>query len=147
MLIEDSQEIEASTQRVWAVTVDIERWPDLLPTVTSVERLDEGPLRVGSRARLKQPAQRPTVWTVTRLDAPAAFEWEAVVFGVPTRAAHRIEPLGPNRCRNTLALELTGRWAGIVGRLVGRRMRSVLRTEQERFSAAAQEGETSPVEG
>ena len=147
MLIEEAKDMDASAERVWAVTVDIERWPDLLPTVTRVERLDQGPLSVGSRARLKQPAQRPTVWTVTRLDAPAVFEWEAVVFGVPTRAMHRIEPLGTGRCRNTLALEMSGRGAGIVGRLFGRRMRAVLRAEHEAFEAAARTGEDSPIQG
>jgi len=36
--------------------------------MTSVERLDDGPITLGSRARVKQPGQRPAVWTVTELE-------------------------------------------------------------------------------
>ena len=57
MRIEDSIDIAAPVERVWELTMDVESWPQLTPTITSVKRLDHGPLAVGSAARIKQPAQ------------------------------------------------------------------------------------------
>ena len=137
MLIEHELTIEAPATVVWSLTEDVEGWPSLTPTVTHVERLDDGPLRVGSRARVKQPAQRPTVWTVTRLEPGERFEWEAKVMGVHMVGRHQIEAHGP-ACTNNLQIEMTGRGAGLMGRLVGKRIRQAIATENEGFKRAAE---------
>ena len=86
-------DIAAPIDTVWALTVDLESWPEMSPTMTSVQRLDDGPLRVGSQALVKQPAQRPTTWTVTRLDGPNLFEWTAKVLSVTMTASHQLEAI------------------------------------------------------
>src|SRR5207244_7694229 len=93
--------IDAPVDRVWQVTVDVEKWPSITPTMSRVVRLDDGPLRVGSRARIKQPGQTEAVWTVTRLDERREFTWQTRRMGVTMTGSHLLEPAGDG-CRNTL---------------------------------------------
>jgi uncharacterized membrane protein len=148
MHMEHVIDIAAPVETVWDLTVDIERWPALMPTITRVERLDGGPLAVGSRARLKQPAQRPTVWTVTTMEPHARFVWEAKVAGVATAASHRLEAT-PTGCRNTLVIDTCGRGARLLALVAGRRIRATLATENDRFKTVAearvQPGSPSPT--
>lgn len=117
MRIEHALEIEAPPERLWALTVAVEAWPTFTPTVTSVERLDEGPLRVGSRARLVQPGQGPRVWTVTALEPPRRFAWSTRLLGVTMTGSHELEATDRGT-RNVLCVELSGRAARLVGLLL-----------------------------
>lgn len=51
---ETTIDIHASPGRVWAVMSDIERWHEWTASITTVQRLDEGQIGVGSKARVKQ---------------------------------------------------------------------------------------------
>jgi uncharacterized membrane protein len=55
-----SIDVEAPVQQVWEVLCDVERWPEWASTVTSVRRLDDGPLATGSPVRVEQPRIPPT---------------------------------------------------------------------------------------
>jgi hypothetical protein len=105
--------------------------------MTSVERLDSGPLRVGSQARIKQPRQRLAVWTVERCDAPSAFEWSTRTMGITMTARHRIEPTATG-CRNTLSIDMTGGLSRILGRFVGSSIAQTIATENECFQREAE---------
>lgn len=137
MHIEHNLSIEAPAEVVWDLTTDLEAWPSMTPTMTAVDRLDEGPLRVGSSARVKQPGQRPTVWTVTRLEEPTTFAWSAKVLGITMTALHRITPQEAG-CRNTLSVDLTGRGSGLIGRVIGRQVSKAIATENQGFKARAE---------
>lgn len=140
--IEHTIDIAAPAAVVWALNTTPEHWPALTPTVTRVTWHDDGPLRVGRRATVKQPGQRPTVWTVTAVDDGRLFEWEAVVFGVHMTATHLVEPspdaAAAGSTRNTLRLTLDGRGAGLMRAVLGGRLLRVLRTEAEGFRRAAE---------
>lgn len=135
--ITDTLDIAASIETVWALTVDVESWPEMSPTMTSINRLDSGPMHVGSQALVKQPAQRPTTWTLTRLDAPTLFEWEAKVLGVTMTASHHLEASDGGGCRNTLSVEMSGRGSRLLAAIAGRQIRRAIALENEGFRAAA----------
>src|SRR5262249_4702286 len=86
-------EIGASPQRVWAVLSDIERWPEWTPTVRSIQRLDNGPLAPGRRARIRQPKLPPADWQVTALHEGSGFTWVTRSPGVSVTARHAVEAI------------------------------------------------------
>ena len=119
-LFETSRHIDAPTGQVWEVLFDVARWPDWTPTILSVERLDKGPFRVGSRARVRQPRLPRASWEVTEVVDGRSFTWEARGPGMRTIARHEVVPDGEGS-RVTLSIEQTGPM-GAVAALVWRRL-------------------------
>jgi carbon monoxide dehydrogenase subunit G len=113
-----SVEIAAPPDRVWAVLSDIEKWPEWTPSITSIERLDGGPLRVGVRARIRQPKLAPALWTVSAADN-RSFTWVTRAPGITVTASHVVEAVGTGS-RVTLALKFAGLFGGLIGRLTRR---------------------------
>jgi uncharacterized membrane protein len=120
--------IAAPAPRVWAVMCDVERWPEWTPSVTSVRRLDEGELRVGSRVRIRQPRLPTATWTVTELVAIESFTWVASGPGFMTTASHRVRPHASGSVA-TLAVNQEGVVGALVGRLAARLTRRYLALE------------------
>lgn len=110
--LQHSVTVAAPPERVWSVLVDVERWPERIPTVDSVERLDAGPLAVGSRTRLQQPRLSEAVWTVTELSDGSSYTWRSTSPGVTVTATHVVEP-HVDGSRLTLALTVSGPMSGI----------------------------------
>jgi hypothetical protein len=109
-------EIMLSPPRVWAVMLDVERWPEWNTAVTRVQRMDIGPLTLGSRTRIWQPKLMPAVWQVTSLDQNRRiFAWTTRTFGMKIVARRQVEAIGAHS-RVTLSLH----YAGILGALMAR---------------------------
>jgi uncharacterized membrane protein len=136
MRFENTVVIDAPVDTVWDMTIDVARWPSITPTMTQVQRLDDGPMRVGSQARIKQPGQTEAVWTVTRLTDGREFTWQTKRLGLTMTGSHHLEPVGTGT-RNTLTLDVEGRGSAVFGRLFGRVMRNAIATENAGFRAAA----------
>ncbi|MGY1761644.1 SRPBCC family protein [Geodermatophilus sp. SYSU D00779] len=113
-------DVEAPVEQVWEVLREVERWPEWASSVTSVRRLDDGPLAVGSRARVEQPRIPPTEYVVTELKPGCSFTWVATGPGVRTTARHLLESLGPGSSRVTLAVEQAGPVGVVMGRFYRR---------------------------
>ena len=109
-------DIAAPPERVWAVIADVERWPEWTPTVTRLERLDRGPLAVGSRARIRQPKLLPAVWQVTEIVDGRTFTWVTRSPGVRVTATHGVEPIATGT-RARLSLRFSGLFGPLVARL------------------------------
>jgi uncharacterized membrane protein len=128
--------IDAPAELIWELNTDVERWPARTPTVQSVARLDDGPFRVGSRARIKQPGQRSATWTVTRMLPGHEFSWQSKRRGLVLTGTHRVETAGPET-RNTLEIEVTGPLSRVFGLLFGVAIRRALRLENAGFKSEA----------
>ena len=133
--------IDAPVERVWALTLDVERWPEATSTMTEVTRLDDGAFGVGSQARIKQPAQSDRVWTVTRLDPPTCFEWETSLGPLRLRGGHHLHHAG-DACRNRLTLDVEGFGSKVFGLVAGRSLRKAIATENEGFKRVAEAGDS-----
>jgi hypothetical protein len=119
-------EVDAPPEVVFAVLVEIERWPEWTPTVTRVERLDGAgagaPLALGSRLRIVQPKVPPAEWTVTALEAGTGFRIVSRSPGATVEADHWIEPVAEGR-RSRVTLSVT--FGGFLGRGIGWMMRGL----------------------
>ena len=113
-----SIDIAAPPDRVWSVVRDVERWHEWTASISSIERLDDGPLRMGSRATVRQPKLPKNVFQVTALDEGRGFSWQSKSPGVRGIWHHWIEPT-PHGCRVTLGVDFRGPLAWLVSRLYG----------------------------
>jgi uncharacterized membrane protein len=139
MTIYSAQAVASAPQHeVWQALVDVTDWPRWTPSYTSITRLDDGPLAVGSRARVKQPRLAPSVVEVTELDPGRVFTWVSTAAGVRFVGRHRLVPEAGDGTRIELAAELTGRLAGTVKLLLGRRIQRYVELEANGIKAAAE---------
>lgn len=102
-----SRHIDAPTDLVWEVLADVDHWPDWLPTVDSVERLDDGPFTLGSRARVRQPRLPRADWEVVELVEGRLFTWRSTGPGIATTGRHEVVPDGAGSTV-TLSIEQHG---------------------------------------
>lgn len=109
-------EIRVPPARIWPVLLDVERWPEWTTSVTRVQRMDIGPLTLGSRTRIWQPRLMSAVWCVTSLDERNHnFTWAANSWGVKLIARHQIIPV---KAHSRVVLTFT--YTGLVGSILAR---------------------------
>ena len=94
-----------------------------------MELLDPGPLRIGSRARIRQPRLPVAVWQVTELLPGREFSWQALGPGVRTTGTHRVTGNADGTSGVTAILEQRGPIGFVIGVLTSRLTRRYVRTE------------------
>jgi uncharacterized membrane protein len=90
MRFDHSVTVQAPPEKVWAIFSDVANWPAWTPTITSVERLDDGPIHLGARTRIRQPKLPVAIWEVTELVDGEYFAWVSRGPGVKTTGGHRV---------------------------------------------------------
>ena len=137
MRFDHSSTIQAPADRVWEVFSDVERWPDWTPTVESVERLDEGELRVGARTRIRQPKLPVAVWEVTELKEGEYFEWVSRAPGIKTTGGHRVVST-PEGTVATATIIQEGPLGWLFGRLYAKLTRNYIQLETENLKRVSE---------
>lgn len=137
MILDASATTKAGRDRAWDVLTDVADWPKWTASMTSVERLDDGPLRVGSRVRVRQPRLPVSVWTVTELVEGESFTWEATGPGVRTVGVHTLSAAPDGSTLVTVTLEQRGPVGSVFGRLFRGLIARYLDLEAKGLAAAA----------
>ena len=139
VILTNTVDIAAPIERVWSLTEDVDKWPAITPTMTSIVRLDSGPLKVGSTARVKQPRQRARVWTVTRFDPNDTFAWQSRIVGMSVIGSHSMASRGDDSTTNTLTLEMSGVMSRLMAPILASTLRKALATENAGFKQHAEQ--------
>jgi uncharacterized membrane protein len=135
--------VDAPAEKVWSVLSDVEGWPEWTESMSKVERLEDGPLAVGSTARVKQPRLAANVWRVTELEENRSFTWTTKAMGITTVADHEIEELEPATSKVTLRIRMSGGLAGVLSLLFGGMTRRYVQMEADGLK---RQSEMRPVE-
>lgn len=108
MLLTTTVDIDAPPQRVFDVTIDVERWAEWTPSIDRID-LDGQRLAIGATAEVRQPGVSAADWHVTDVVPSERFVWETRAPGVRMLGVHIVEPLDEGRrTRATLRVEMTG---------------------------------------
>jgi len=99
--LELSSVIDAPADVVWSLFTDTDDWPDWGPTIAAVELDDAETTRIaaGTTGRVRVAG----VWVPFSITTCADHRWTWSVAHVPA-TGHRVEPLGPGRCRAVFEL-------------------------------------------
>jgi uncharacterized membrane protein len=108
-----SAAVAAAPDEIWRLFVDVQRWPQMTQSISDVRLADDGPLRVGSSAVIKQPGLPRARWQVTELEPGRSFTWQTTTPGVTTAGVHLVEPDGAGS-KVTLILRMSGPLAGVL---------------------------------
>jgi Polyketide cyclase / dehydrase and lipid transport len=133
-----SLDTTADLDAAWDALVDVASWPQWTASMTAVERLDEGPLRVGSRARIKQPGFPWLVWEVSELRDRSEFTWVTTALGTRTEGRHVLEGNPDGTTRITLVIDQTGPLGVVFGTLTAGKTRRFLALEAAGLKAASE---------
>lgn len=139
-------DIAADASVVWAILIDVQRWPEWTASTRQLTRLDDGPLQVGSTARVRQPKGRPMVWTITELEPERSFTWTASTPGLRYSAGHMITPT-ESGVRAVLSFDASGALAWLGQLLAGARIRRYVGFEADGLKQRAESGHVNVTSG
>jgi uncharacterized membrane protein len=138
MRYEQTATAAATTAQAWTALTDVTSLPRWTTTMTAVEPLDGAQLSIGNRYKIRQPGLAAMVWRVTELRDGESYLWETRSPGVRTVGFHRVAADPGGGTLITIGLDQTGPLAGLLGLLLGGRIRRYLAIEAAGLKAASE---------
>ena len=127
--IEYSVDIAAPPDRVWDAVADVEHWPNIMSHFTAVELQSEGPLHLGSKARVRPKGFFGSLWVVTVYGEGRSFVWESdLAPGMHFVAGHTVTAVDEG-ARLALSLKYSGPLATLLSPVLGRAFQRNVRQE------------------
>ena len=113
-----SVEINSTPERTWALVNNVEEWPEWIPSLKKIEKVTEGPMRVGSQVLVvaKSLLTVNLLMTITEFVAGRRVVMEGRVLGVKMTRYYEMEPVGQNKAKLTAGGEVSGLLAFLVRR-------------------------------
>jgi len=140
--------IDAPIEVVWSVFADVERWPTWASSFESVELID-GPMRLGAKARIRQPKLPTVVWEVTNWEPGRSWTWTASGPGARTDASHVLTRVGDRTVaeQSIISSGPVGKLLAFVWRSLTRRYLAIeaagLKQRSEQLAAASTTASTA----
>jgi uncharacterized protein YndB with AHSA1/START domain len=129
-----SVHIDAPPEKVWAVMVDVESWPEWAESFQRVQRLEDDELGEGSTAKLRVKGAPTSIWTVIDFSPGKVFTWSTKARGVESIAEHIIVPDGAGT-KVTLNVVNRGLMATLLAPFIRRIARRNIRMEGDGLKA------------
>ena len=139
MITDGSVEIDATAATVWDVFVDVEHWPEMTESVTSLVALDGPGIEVGKRFEIKQPRMPKLVWEVTAVEPGVSWTWRQKSPGGTTYATHEVIPQGDARTLVKQRIDQRGVIGVAVGLVMLRMTKRYLNLEGQGLKARSEE--------
>ncbi len=80
--------------QVWAILMDLEKWPEWTNTVRSIEQVGRNHFGMGSCVRITPLTRGADDWTVTSWQPYRGFTWSRRSFGLVIRTRYTVVPAG-----------------------------------------------------
>lgn len=120
--METAVEMGAPAAAAWELLTDTRRWPEWGPSVTGVE-CGERFIGPGTTGWVRTVIGLRVPFRITDFEAGRRWCWE--VAGIPA-TGHRVEPLGPERCRVIFEVPLLAAPYLAVCRVAALKIRAIL---------------------
>lgn len=134
--------VHAPAQAVWDVITNIADTPGVIPAITRIEMLTDGPFRVGTRwneTRRIGSREETITLEVVECDPPRTCTLRAVAAGIEYRTGFTLTPVPDG---TTLALRAISRPINLAGRamwllspIMTRVMKKLMRQDLDRIKA------------
>ncbi|MBR9986713.1 MAG: SRPBCC family protein [Desulfosarcina sp.] len=126
-----SKLLDVPSASVWRLVTDTRTWHRWGPSVRAVV-CTERFIRAGSSGRIRTPVGIWVPFVVQCFESESYWDWR--VAGVPA-TGHRVESVGPDRCRLTFTVPVWALGYGLVCRLALMRIdRLVMQAKKQRWS-------------